>query len=136
MLNFYFDIKSLKKFRDNIEELVSSNRIEEILIDILIEMGDSLRTKTKRRTPVDTGDLKRNWELSDVSKKGDVLEITLSNITEYALYVEYGHRTRDHRKWIKGAYMATISLKEVERDLDKWLDVAMNKIASEVFKGV
>jgi hypothetical protein len=33
----------------------------------------------------------------------------------YASYVEYGHRTADHKGWVEGRFMLTISVQELER---------------------
>jgi hypothetical protein len=31
--------------------------------------------------------------------------------------VEYGHRTMDHKSWVNGRFMLTISIEELEREL-------------------
>ncbi len=53
-----------------------------------------------------------------VEKKGNAYIIEVINPVEYASYVEYGHRTRDHKGFVKGRYMLTISEREIERDAE------------------
>ena len=38
------------------------------------------------------GNLKRNWTVGDIQKIGDSYQVEIINPTEYASYVEYGHR--------------------------------------------
>ena len=52
--------------------------------DLIKKHGVSLFTKTKLKTPVDTGQLRRSWQLK--YKKGD-LSIRLYNNTEYGLSI-------------------------------------------------
>lgn len=47
------------------------------------------------------------------------------NPVEYASYVEYGHRTANHKGWVKGRFMMTISEQELEKIAPKVLE---NKI--------
>ena len=86
------------------------------------------------------GTLRRNWTVSDVRKNGSNYEIEVSNSTEYAIYVEYGHRQtpgryvpaigkRLKKSWVKGKFMLTISEEElrkeapavIKRKISEWL---------------
>lgn len=86
------------------------------------------------------GTLRRNWTVSDVRKNGGNYEIEVSNSTEYASYVEYGHRQtpgryvpaigkRLKKSWVKGKFMLTISEEElrkeapavIKRKISEWL---------------
>lgn len=79
--------------------------------------------KVKERTPVRSGTLRREWKVTDITKEGDNWVVTLYNDTKYALYVEYGHRTRLNRKtgerhWVEGQFMMKISCDEVKADMN------------------
>lgn len=54
------------------------------LENLIKKYGVYLFTNTKKRTPVDTGQLRRSWQLK--YKKGD-LSIRLYNNTEYGLNI-------------------------------------------------
>lgn len=65
---------------------------------------------------------------------GNIYVIEIVNPVEYASYVEYGHRTRNHKGWIQGRFMLTISEQEIERDAPKILERKLAKKLGEVFK--
>lgn len=45
---------------------------------------------------------------------GDTYVVEIINPVEYASYVEYGHRTANHKGWVPGQFMMTISEKEIQ----------------------
>lgn len=56
----------------------------------LIEQGGFVAEReTKRRTPVDTGNLKNGFH-ADIERTGTRITVTLGNNVEYAVYVEFG----------------------------------------------
>ena len=55
------------------------------------------------------GTLRRGWTVGTVIKSGKQYNIEVINSVEYASYVEFGHRTRNHKGWVPGQYMLTIS---------------------------
>lgn len=71
----------------------------------------------------------------DVVKKGDVFEIMVSNNTEYATYVEYGHRTRDHKGWVPGRFMMTISADRVQGKAPAIIERKLTQMLKEAFNG-
>jgi hypothetical protein len=90
------------------EELLKSFKAvqkqhEKFIRDFLKEMGMRTLAETKRRTPVDTGNLRNRWELSDVYRKGDTLYIVIFNPVEYASFVEDGHM--QHRRFLPAKYL-------------------------------
>ena len=87
------------------------------------EIVQRLLRKTAKRTPVGQypkgsgrmgGTLRRNWKIGDIKKVGGDYVVELFNPTEYAPYVEYGHRTRGGKGWVEGRFMLSISVKEVQ----------------------
>ena len=70
--NFLKDVNDMEiNFKNDLDNLIKKHRV-------------SLFTKTKLKTPVDTGQLRRSWQLK--YKKGD-LSIRLYNNTEYGLSI-------------------------------------------------
>ena len=57
------------------------------------------------------------------------------NQVEYAMYVEYGHRTANHSRWIPGQFMLTISEKELEQNADKIVERKLEVLLRSVFDG-
>ena len=128
----------LKEFQKIIEEMEKEN--EQLMIDTIKELAARLLRKVIKRTPSDTGNLRRNWTVSDVRKNGENYEIEVSNSAEYASYVEFGHRQKPGRfvpaigkrlkkSWVKGKFMLTISESElqkqapavIEKKITEWL---------------
>ena len=63
--------------------------------------GEVIRGKVQDNTPVDTGRLKGGWKRSRaVQGKAEIY-----NNVEYAAHVEYGHRTRGGKGFVKGSKM-------------------------------
>lgn len=69
-----------------------------------------------------------------VDHSGDIYVIEIVNPVEYASYVEYGHRTADHKGWVKGHFMMTISEQELERIAPKVLENKIKKYLGGCFK--
>ena len=120
MSGYNFEIKGIDNFIKNIDNI--QNNFYEDLENLIKKHGVYLFTNTKKRTPVNTGQLRRSWQLK--YKKGD-LYIRLYNNTEYGIYVEYGHRTRGGKSYIEGAYMLKKTFEKTEKkfieDLEKLL---------------
>ena len=99
---------------------VLKQRFPQEIESFLVEIASRGLRKAKQRSPVDTGELRRNWNIGKVKRSGDSLSIELYNNTEYAPYVEYGHRTRNGG-FVPGVYMLEITLMELERELPRHL---------------
>ena len=56
-----------------------------------------------------------------VNKVGNDYVIEIINPVEYASYVEFGHRTRNHKGWVEGQFMLTISEDEIRKSAPKIL---------------
>lgn len=110
-----FDYSEFEKFCTNMNR--AADQFKNFLEDFLTKNALEALNKTKKRTPVDTGELRRNWEISSVVRKGADLVVYLYNSKEYASYVEDGHATRNREGWVEGYYMATISIEEIERKM-------------------
>ncbi|MBO8434146.1 MAG: HK97 gp10 family phage protein [Tyzzerella sp.] len=107
-----FDVRELEKFRDNLVEF--ENKLDVFISDCAKELTARLLREVIKRTPVKTGTLRRNWQVGEVNINGDVYTVSVINQTEYAMYVEYGHRTKNDG-WSSGRFMLTISAEEIQR---------------------
>ncbi|RXI38719.1 HK97 gp10 family phage protein [Clostridium tetani] len=128
----YSDFKNMaKRFNKALDERV----IERWIREFLLEMAFRAERKIKKRTPVDSGHLRRNWQVGNVEKRGNAYVVEIFNNLEYASYVEYGHRTRDHKGWVEGGFMATISMQEIERQLPKFLEKKQVELLEQILNG-
>lgn len=111
-----FEIKGLEKLIDMTEEIQKNFSTD---LDKLIKRhGGVLLGNVKRRTPVDTGQLRRSW---DIEKK--YLYVRIFTSTEYAAFIEYGHRARNGKSYVEGVFMLKIAFEKqiikLEEDLEK-----------------
>lgn len=88
--------------------------------------GDVYKKKVNTSGKVG-GTLRRGWTIENVGHFGSMCVIEIVNPTEYASYVEYGHRTRDRKGWVKGKFMMTISERELEKIAPKVLENRIRK---------
>ena len=90
------------------------------------------------------GTLRDAWTILPIVQRGNEYVVTIINPTEYASYVEYGHRQRPGRyvpalgkslkaSWVKGRFMLTVSLQELENQLPGVLEQKLYSVLKEVF---
>lgn len=68
----------------------------------------------------------------EVHHYDDTYVIEIMNPVEYSSYVEYGHRTANHRGWVPGRFMMTISEKEIQQDAPQILERKLKKFLGDV----
>lgn len=69
-----------------------------------------------------------------VTRQGDNYVVEIINPVEYASYVEYGHRTANHKGWVEGKFMLTIAEKDIMAKAPAILEKKLEKYLEEVFK--
>ena len=70
-----------------------------------------------------------------ITKVGTNYHIEIKNPTEYASYVEFGHLTPNHKGWVKGRFMLTISEMELESQAERIIEKKLIKFLGEYFNG-
>lgn len=135
------NIKGLEKFAEQLNKLEQS-QIDQFSEAAIKELAARLLRKVKLRTPVGQypkstgkkgGTLRRGWTVGEVVKTDGGYTIEVINPTEYASYVEFGHRTPDHQGWVEGRFMLTISEQELEQDAPRILENKLMKFMGDVF---
>jgi hypothetical protein len=131
-----FDFSEFEKLAKTFKKMLDERVIERFIQDFLLEMAYRAERKIKKRTPVDTGELRRNWQVGRVERRGDAYQVEIYNNTHYAQFVEFGHRTgADLTKWIEGRFMMTISMQEIERELPRYLEKRMIELLDNIMNG-
>lgn len=147
-----FDCKGLKDFQKQLEKLQNPDDFVESCAK---ELAARLLRMVVKRTPVGQyskssgkkgGTLRRGWtgenkssangyvDSMTINRLGDTYVIEIVNPVEYASYVEYGHRTANHKGWVKGHFMMTISEQELEKIAPKVLENKIKKYLGGCFK--
>lgn len=70
----------------------------------------------------------------NINHFGDTYVIEIVNPVEYASYVEFGHRTANHKGWVKGHFMMTISEDEIRQAAPGILKKKMQKFIGDAFR--
>lgn len=152
-----FDSSQMRKLQRNLEKLQSAN-IDAFCEECAKELAARLLAKVIKRTPVGDysgdsytcasgehhkghkvsgktgGTLRRGWTIGEIRKQGNVYKVEIVNLVEYASYIEYGHRTANHKGWVKGHFMMTISEQEVQTIAPRVLEAKIKKFLSSISK--
>ena len=153
--NVKLDYNELKMFKEQIEQISDPTEVDLFLTSCAKELGARLLAKVIKRTPVGQypkgsgkvgGTLRRGWtggknangsayaNSLPVNKVGNDYVIEIINPVEYASYVEFGHRTRNHKGWVEGHFMLTISEDEIRKSAPKILEKKLKKYLEGCFK--
>lgn len=147
-LNF----SNLEEFTNKMEQSFSEEQMNLFIESLVKEIAARLLRKVIKRTPVGQyskesgkkgGTLRRGWTTGRnqtefinsirVNHYGGVYVVEIINPTEYASYVEYGHRTKNHQGWVEGKFMLTISSQEIQEIAPAILKRKLKRKLGEVF---
>lgn len=138
------DFRQFDKLQKKIDRLAKAD-FEVFCADCAKELAARILAQVIQATPGripgrTTGTLRAGWtaQLSqgfEVTKSGNAVEVELVNDTYYASYVEFGHRTRNHKGWVQGRFYLTISVEEVERASPQILERKLDKYLKRCFDG-
>ena len=145
-----FDFKEVRQLQKQITQLEKDR--DKFCEDCAKYLAARLLAKVIKRTPKDSGNLQRGWtaqgsgsgseglktrgasqyiDTLKVNHFGDTYVIEIVNPVEYASYVEYGHRTANHKGWVPGKLMLTVSERQLQEQAPKMLE----KRISDYLKG-
>lgn len=149
------DYDELKKLKERIIQFGDPTQMDQFMTSCAKELAARLLAKVIKRTPVGQypkgsgktgGTLRRGWTSGNssnaksyanslqVNKVGNDYVIEIINPVEYASYVEFGHRTRNHKGWVEGHFMLTISEDEIRNSAPKILEKKLNDYLKGCFK--
>lgn len=86
---------------------------------------------SKRKSEPGVKDIQEILNTMEISCKGDTYTIQVKNPVEYASYVESGHRTVNHRKWVKGKFMMKRSVQDLQKTAPKVLEAQIKRFLRE-----
>ena len=122
-----FDYSEFQKFRNNFARL--TREFDAWIQQFLLSEGMRFIAEVKRRTPVDTGDLRNHWKLDGITRHGDTLQVWFVNPLYYATFVEYGHAkpykagaAEGSADWVDGYFMMTVSLQVIQKGMPARFD--------------
>lgn len=149
------DNKELIKLKEQIMLFGDPMQMDVFFTACAKELAARLLAKVIKRTPVGQyesgsgkvgGTLRRGWTAGQqanassyanslkVKKVGTDYVIEIINPVEYASYVEFGHRTRNHQGWVEGQFMLTVSEREIQNSAPKVLEKKLKEYLEGCFK--
>lgn len=134
-------LKNFKKFEDQLKYL--KRKFPEELEKFLLDISKSLNRAVLKRTPVDDGELKQGWKISNIERDGDKMYIIIYNdaTTTYegrtvplAPFVEFGHKIVDKDGKVVGKadgyYMLTASIKAINKQIPRRLRKVFDELVA------
>lgn len=107
-----FDFRQVERLQQQIRQLQQDH--DKMCRECAKYLAQRFLRIVTQKTVVDTGTLRRGWTVGEIQKQGDNYTVEIINQTEYASYVEYGHRTPSHKGWVPGKFMMTISEQQIQ----------------------
>ena len=147
------NFRDFKRIQNNLEKL-NQEQVDLFIDACAKELAARLLAKVIKRTPVGDypnssgkkgGTLRRGWtggknssavayaDSLTIHHFGDAYVIEIINPVEYASYVEFGHRTANHKGWVNGRFMLTISEQEIQQAAPAIIEKKLMKQMGELF---
>lgn len=147
------NFRDFERIQNNLEKL-NQEQVDLFIDACAKELAARLLAKVIKRTPVGDypnssgkkgGTLRRGWtggknssavayaDSLTIHHFGDAYVIEIINPVEYASYVEFGHRTANHKGWVNGRFMLTISEQEIQQAAPAIIEKKLMKQMGELF---
>lgn len=125
------DTRELEAFVKKLEKL--EREMPTLMTTCTNRVAGQLVSKVKKKTKYVTGTLRDGWRMEPTEMvEGRKYRAVVRNTTNYAHYVEFGHRTRDLKGFVKGRGWYTESMKEVADILPQILQAELDKKLKEL----
>lgn len=153
------DFRQLEEFQKRLEKLQKAD-MQRFCREASKELAARLLRLVIPNTPTGTypkssgkvgGTLKRGWTANTeaeaasgsakspasyaaslpITQNGNTYTVEIINPVHYAAYVEYGHRTRGGKGWVKGHFMLTKSEMKLESQLEKIIEKKLIKFLGD-----
>ena len=142
----------VKGLWDKLEKMRES-QVQQFIESCAKELAARLLSKVIKHTPSRRGFLRRGWTAKKeaeaiagavldaatyanaltIEKKGSNYCVEIINPMHYASYVEYGHRTANHKGWVEGKFMLTISEQELEAQIPSIIEKKLESFLRKCF---
>ena len=117
MAGFTIDDKEFQAWAKRVNEKIATDKVKHGLEVTMQRVKTQSMRVVKEQTPVDTGYLRRTWHVDGPFITGTVIALKLYNNTEYAPFVENGHRTRGGGGWVEGRFMLKNTVTEIDGEM-------------------
>ena len=134
-----FDNSQFEEFARHINAEISGGQLKNEVKNSVRNVGETYKRNAESRTPVQSGDLRRSWQLKGPFFAGSDITVELKNSKNYASFVENGHRQTPGRyvpaigkklkaSWVPGQHFLQKATNETKGQLPQLLTPAMDEI--------
>ena len=134
-----FDNSQFEEFARHINAEISDGQLKNEVKNSVRNVGETYKRNAESRTPVQSGELRRSWQLKGPFFAGSDITIELRNSKNYASFVENGHRQTPGRyvpaigkklkaSWVPGQHFLQKATNETKGQLPQLLTPAMDEI--------
>lgn len=121
MIEFRLDIDGLE------EKLVEqAEEYQARLAKGIKRAGQQVAGEARKRAPVNTGHLRRSIRARLKEENGETVSKIGTNV-DYAIHVEYGHRTRGGKSYVPGRYFLYGALQSQKGNVLRIIARALNR---------
>ena len=134
-----FDNAEFEAFAQRVNSQISSGQLKNEVKKSVRNVGETYKRNAESRTPVQSGELRRSWQLKGPFFAGSDITVELKNGKNYASFVENGHRQTPGRyvpaigkklkaSWVPGQHFLQKATNETKGQLPQLLTPAMDEI--------
>ena len=134
-----FDNAEFEAFAQRVNSQISGGQLKNEVKNSVRNVGETYKRNAQTNTPVQSGDLRRSWQLKGPFFSGTDISVELRNSKNYASFVENGHRQTPGRyvpaigkklkaSWVPGQHFLQKATNETKGQLPQLLTPAMDEI--------
>lgn len=126
------DFKEFQEFQEKIEQL-NDEEIDKFMRKATNKVAQRFYRRMIDDTPRKTGTLRDGWIMQGkVDKTPFSYKADVTNVVEYASYVESGHRKSNHRGWVKGQFFQKRGEELTEAEAPKFVGKELKKFLRSI----
>ena len=134
-----FNNAEFEAFAQRVNSQISGGQLKNEVKKSVKNVGETYKRNAESRTPVQSGELRRSWQLKGPFFAGSDITVELKNGKNYASFVENGHRQTPGRyvpaigkklkaSWVPGQHFLQKATDETRGQVPQLLTPVMNDI--------
>ena len=136
MAGFTIDDAEFQAWADRVNSKIATDTVKHGLEVTMQRVKAQSMKAVKSRTPVGKypkgsgrvgGHLRRMWHVDGPFIGGAIISLKLYNNTEYAPFVENGHRTRGGGGWVEGRFMLKDTVVEIDNQMPQLIAPSLER---------
>lgn len=126
--------EAFEEYAKDVSDNAKAKVIYEKMGGTMSLLSAELLQNAKDRTPVKTGQLRASWHTTGMTYSSNAFSFEIYNNTKYAPFVEYGHRTPNHKGWVNGQHMLKAVVDDYKSDFNDYWKPKFNDALKDVIE--